>query len=168
MSEWPIVHEWSVDGQRRQGRASDPVAWKTPDRSYDGGRYRDPDKPLASWQRIVHLMSKSHAPREPYEGPVQVECLFRIPIPPSYKKWRREFLPGKPVPKRPDVDNYVKAVVDALQRNKLFMVDDGQVHSEKGAKKYVADHCAPGVDILLRAFPPLPGRKKDLDESWWS
>jgi len=74
------------------------------------------------------LQSRVHAPRKPIEGAVRLELSFNMPIPKSREKAIKEKVGnGEWVPHiiRPDVDNMVKLVTDAM--NKRFWNDDSQV-----------------------------------------
>ena len=65
-------------------------------------------------------------------GPVAVELSFRYAIPKS----RKELVPGDFVNQRPDVDNLVKTVLDALTQAKTFWEDDAQVVVVRAEKVY--------------------------------
>jgi len=67
------------------------------------------------------------------EGPVYVKMLFMLPRPKAHKK--ETF-----VSVRPDLDNYQKAVLDALTDSGIW-ADDGQVAQIFAEKSY---HCVGG------------------------
>ena len=58
---------------------------------------------------------------------------FTIPMPKSYSKRKRESLMGMPHENKPDIDNLVKALLDALLK------EDSGVHTII-AKKVWGDH----------------------------
>ena len=63
---------------------------------------------------------------QPWEGCVSVQIAAKYKIPKSWSKKDRELaLAGKVPPKKPDVDNVVKIVLDAL--NRVVYLDDTQV-----------------------------------------
>ena len=57
-----------------------------------------------------------------------VELLFVVPMPKSWSKRKRAEMDGTPHRQRPDLDNYVKAVLDAV------LDDDSRVWHIKAAK----------------------------------
>lgn len=60
-----------------------------------------------------------------------------FPIPKSYSKRLKESLPGAPYTKKPDADNIVKAVLDAL--NGVAYEDDSKVCSIFCSRHYTED-----------------------------
>lgn len=84
--------------------------------------------------------------RKPLEGPLSVEILAGYPIPGSTTKAQRAaMLSGEQLPtKKPDIDNVVKAILDAL--NGQAWLDDKQVISVN-AKKIYAEH--PGLIVTI-------------------
>lgn len=67
--------------------------------------------------------------------PIEMELEFYIKIPKSYSKKKKEELDGSYVIKRPDIDNYMKSVLDGL--NELMFEDDSQVVKITASKKYI-------------------------------
>lgn len=93
--------------------------------------------------RAIQAMGSS----QPLEGPISAFIRVRLPVPQSYSKNRTKgCLEGleKPI-KRPDTDNYAKAVLDAM--NGVLYKDDSQVVSLHAKKVYDA---VAGVDIMVR------------------
>mgnify|MGYP003339864711 FL=1 len=80
------------------------------------------------------------------ETPVTMALYFRLPMPQSWSKKRKEgALKGLEAPtKKPDWDNLGKAVSDAL--NGVIFKDDSQIVSAHVRKTYSA---VPGVDIYV-------------------
>ena len=74
--------------------------------------------------------------KKPYVCPIRLNCTFYIETPKSWsKKKRLEALEGRILPtSRPDLDNYVKAVLDGL--NEILYNDDSQVIEISARKKY--------------------------------
>lgn len=73
---------------------------------------------------------------QPSEQPLEVNIVFYMPIPKSYsKKQRAEILNGRLKPtKKPDIDNLIKSVLDAL--NGLVYADDSQIIKVTAVKRY--------------------------------
>lgn len=72
------------------------------------------------------------------EGPVRLSVVFYISAPQYIKKIKKnqQALADElmPVYKKPDLDNYIKALLDSISDSSLLWKDDGQV-SEIQAKK---------------------------------
>ena len=87
---------------------------------------------------------------QPLETPVALYCYVRLAPAQSYSKKRlRACLEGSERPKKPDLDNVVKAVQDAL--NGVIYKDDVQIVSLHATKKY---DTVPGVEILVKEELP--------------
>ena len=109
---------------------------------------KDPDI-SRDWKNYVRMVVGESWGRAPEEGPVALFLTFYLPIPRSWSKKRRmKALEGEILPTgRPDLDNLVKAVLDALLG--VLIEDDRQIVSLIAAKFYGA---VPGVEIVLRRF----------------
>lgn len=87
-------------------------------------------KKTADYEKAVQLAYRNQFKKEePFEKPVRIEIDFYFQVPKSYtKKQRLQFVEeNKPHTKRPDLDNLVKAVTDAL--NGFAYKDDSQIYS---------------------------------------
>lgn len=117
-----------------QGR---PRAFRLP-----SGQVRVYD-PLASrdWKRTVMAQTLVGRPLRLLAGPLQGEMDFYLPRPKSAPK--RVVYPDK----RPDVDNLLKACLDAIRG--IVLTDDAQIVSLRVAKHYATGDMTPGVHILL-------------------
>lgn len=73
---------------------------------------------------------------QPSEQPLEMNIVFYMPIPKSYsKKQRAEMLNGRiKHTKKPDIDNLIKSVLDAL--NGLAYADDSQIIKVTAVKRY--------------------------------
>lgn len=93
------------------------------------------------------------APSEPTLDALEVELTFVLSPPKSWPKWKAEAVAEGLVPHttRPDLDNYVKLALDAL--NGLFFVDDKQIIGITARKKY---GLIPQTRVVLRRLPPAP------------
>jgi Holliday junction resolvase RusA-like endonuclease len=74
--------------------------------------------------------------RPPIEAPVRLELLVELPIPKSWSKRKSaDAITGHIRPtSRPDVDNYLKAILDAI--NTIVVADDAQVVEVYAKKKF--------------------------------
>jgi Holliday junction resolvase RusA-like endonuclease len=74
--------------------------------------------------------------RPPIEVPVRIELLVELPVPASWSKRKAEAaITGDVRPtSRPDVDNYVKSILDAI--NTIVVADDAQVVDLRAVKKF--------------------------------
>ena len=81
------------------------------------------------FQKLMHLHSKKYAPQEMFKGPLRLECFFFLAKP---KKTKFNY-PAV----RPDVDNYLKAVMDSL--NGIMWKDDSLIVEVMAKKVYAAD-----------------------------
>lgn len=75
----------------------------------------------------------------PILGPIDVHILIDVPIPASWsKKKRAEALAGQIMPTgKPDLDNSVKLICDAL--NRIVWEDDSQIVAMRAGKRYAAE-----------------------------
>ena len=79
-------------------------------------------------ERTLEAELKDHAPEKPLDGPLVLEFVAALPVPKSVsKKARAAMLSGEDMPtKKPDLDNLVKQLKDAMTRMQ-FWHDDKQV-----------------------------------------
>lgn len=85
--------------------------------------------------------------QEPLETPISLYLYVRVPIPASYsKKATAACLDGSQKPiKKPDADNVLKAISDAL--NGVCYKDDSQIVNIHATKVYAT---VPGVDVCIK------------------
>ena len=82
---------------------------------------------------------------------VIVGCYFEIPK--SYSKMKRlECQSGILIPKKPDVDNVIKAVLDAC--NEIVYDDDAQVWYLAGFKRYCDEGQEPHIHVKIQWDDP--------------
>ncbi len=100
----------------------------------------------ACYRRMVKMLGHEN----PFQGQVQVYITAVYPIPKSASKKRRgAMLGGKLLPTvKPDLDNVIKAVLDAL--NGVAYLDDSQIVSLSASKRY---GITPRVEVLLEGEP---------------
>jgi len=91
------------------------------------GRVYTPPRTRAYAARIAAAGRRAMIGRAPLTGPVRIEVVWRRAAPTSWSKARRlAALQGLERPtKRPDADNIIKAVADAL--NGIAWIDDAQI-----------------------------------------
>lgn len=84
----------------------------------------------AAAEQAFALQAKKYRPRVPIWGPLVVELVFVVSPPQKIPDDRSRVWPHV----KPDVDNYAKLVMDAL--NEMMWHDDGQVCSVVARKVY--------------------------------
>lgn len=138
----------------------EPVAQGRPRGSIRNGKVhmRDPAK-SKYFKQYVALVASQHRPETIITGPVAMDVKVYRPMPKSVsnslkKKEKAEKGLLRPTTK-PDVDNYVKGVKDAL--NHLIYKDDSQVVDLKVSKFYSEE---PRVEIKVK---PLPQRNNYIN-----
>jgi len=112
---------------------TDPVAKARPRASFRGGQARiyTPAKTKDAEWRIRTTFCETFPQHEAWVGPVSLAITALLAMPQSIPKKRRDS--ALPVT-RPDVDNYLKTVLDAL--NGVAFKDDSQVVSVACSKRY--------------------------------
>lgn len=107
------------------------------------GRAYTPRSTLDYEQRVGEAARQKI--KDPTGRDVQVDILAVYQIPKSWPKARREAARvGDVLPKKPDIDNVIKIVLDGL--NGAAFVDDSQVHMVSAEKAYGDE---PRVEIEL-------------------
>ncbi|MHB9781464.1 RusA family crossover junction endodeoxyribonuclease [Streptococcus sp. 10F2] len=97
------------------------------------------EKKMSTWREQCKLLVKSvYKGKSKLEGPLRARVRFYIE-PPQYlskvKKNRKDLLDEIiPVGKKPDIDNYEKALYDSM--SKIVFNDDGQIAHHDVAKFY--------------------------------
>lgn len=146
----------SQDRRTRQLRAKDGRQF--------AGTYLLPQ--TRKWRESILAAARRHPdfPREPWNGPIRVsiEAFFPRPKAMHAKKYPRDAIRKNT---KPDADNLVKAVLDALTpprakrvtteaeravlRKGYLWIDDGQVHLGPVDRYYAAVESGPGVIITI-------------------
>ena len=80
-------------------------------------------KKYTDHKRAIALLAKNIF--TPREGAIKIMCIFYMPIPKSWSKKKKIEAVGKYHIKKPDSDNLLKTIKDAL--NGIAYVDDSQV-----------------------------------------
>ena len=115
----------------------DPVAQGRPRFSNRGGFIKayDPQK-SRDFKDYVRLAASEHAPDQLLDEPLNLEVTFYRPIPKSFsKKKTKEAENGEILPtSKPDIDNYLKGVKDALSG--IIWRDDNCITDVLMRKRY--------------------------------
>ena len=100
------------------------------------GRTYTPKK-TADYEKLVRASYEEQAGKYFGDGPLMCRISLYFPIPKSYGKRKTERIFDKKIlyTKKPDIDNCVKAILDAL--NGIAYKDDSQVISIIASKDYV-------------------------------
>lgn len=124
----------------------DPVGKGRPRFTRDGHAYtpeRTRKFEAAVRSHACGFMKRMEAPRIPVGVPIDVRVLALFPIPKSWSK-KKKAEAAKLIP-RIDVDNVLKAVLDAL--NGVVFEDDRQIVKAVAEKRYSN---APGVVVYIQ------------------
>ena len=108
-------------------RMSQSDRWKT------NPNHADPNKrQRVEVSRYFHFkdLVRSQAKAMNFVQGCTLEIVFCVPMPTSWSKKKREAMNKLPVKTRPDIDNYVKAFLDAM------LIEDGHIWSIKAEKRY--------------------------------
>jgi len=126
----------------------EPVAQGRPKFSTAGGfaRAYDPEK-SRDFKDYVRLAASEHAPNELITEPLRLGVTFYRQIPKSFgKKKAVEAEEGRLLPvTKPDIDNYLKSVKDAL--NGVIWRDDSCVTDVIMSKRYSSK---PRIEISIK------------------
>jgi Holliday junction resolvase RusA-like endonuclease len=128
----------------------EPVAQGRPRATIIKGRARmyDPKK-SSDYKDYVRLAASKYAPEKLLEGPLSLQVRIYRPIPAHTSKKKTEQAEAgiiRPTTK-PDTDNYVKGIKDAL--NKVIWRDDSQI-VELVAGKYYSER--PRVEVVVESL----------------
>ena len=124
----------------------DPVAKGRPRAASIGGKARlYTPKKTEKYENLVRLACGDAISR-PVSIPCYVRAVAVLPVPQSWSKKRTEAaIRGDELPtKRPDLDNYLKAILDGM--NGVAFADDSQVVEISARKQYGV---RPGVWVAL-------------------
>lgn len=86
-----------------------------------------------------NLVSLAYGARHYFDDSyIRIRMKFKFEVPKSYSKKKRiEALEGKIRPTKADIDNYIKSVLDGL--NKIAFKDDRYVYAVLAEKEYAED-----------------------------
>lgn len=143
----------------------EPKAQPRPRAFAMGGRARMYNPATAEgWKSCVADGARRHIPREPITLPVAVEVTFWMPRPKNHYGSGRnaqQLKPGSPFyhVAKPDGDNLIKAVLDALTTLRVWH-DDSLVVDTRVVKRYANGR--PGADITIT---PLANEQLQLSQA---
>lgn len=110
-------------------------------RAYEDGK-------MTQWKRNCESQLRSLNPKIIPKGPVYVAMTFYIYPPKRIAEAKKKRLELESetiyVDKRPDIDNYIKAILDCS--NEILLKDDGQVAALSSQKLYSLD---PRIEIEI-------------------
>lgn len=117
----------------------------------DGIRTFNPNyEQKREYQQRLKTVIATEGPETPLKSPIAITLGFYIPMPKSWSKKRKEQAFGKPCSSRPDIDNYIKFILDIM--NGIVFQDDAQVWFLEAAKTYSDNPC---VEIEVRELDDL-------------
>lgn len=105
--------------------------------------------PKTDWFNIVYnqtLQQKETILKgQQLTGALRIELFFCMPIPKSVSQKKRYEMYSKYMAKKPDIDNLIKAVLDAINYTNLWE-DDSHIAHIEAKKVYVTE---PGCRIVI-------------------
>jgi len=112
-----------------------------------------------SWKSDIVAAGDTWRPRNPLEEAIHVDLVFWMPRP---KRLMRQSDPISAIHHdcKPDIDNLVKAVLDALT-NDGWWRDDCQVAKVTATKMYHGKLGSPGAQITIVELEPEPAPARD-------
>ena len=103
-----------------------------------------------SWKQAVRLEATTNAPESLLAHPVRVELDFFLPRPKAHLKRDGSLKANQPIwhCKKPDLDNLIKAVTDAITDTQRIWLDDSQICTVSATKTYAlnASGCSVRID----------------------
>ena len=104
-----------------------------------------------SWKQAVRQQAIANAPESVMSGLVRVELDFFLPRPKAHYKRDGSVKPNSPVwhCKKPDLDNLIKAVTDAITDTQRVWLDDSQICEITATKTYAMN--AVGCSVFISA-----------------
>ncbi|MCI0421332.1 MAG: RusA family crossover junction endodeoxyribonuclease [Acidobacteria bacterium] len=102
--------------------------------------------PVQAFKATVRLALRAAYQGSPLEGPLGLSVTFLMPRP-GRLRWKKRPMPRQPHATKPDLDNLMKSLKDAL--NGLAWLDDGQITRVEAVKVYAAGTETPGVQVVI-------------------
>ena len=104
-----------------------------------------------SWKQAVRRETVANAPESLVAWSVRVELDFFLPTPKAHHKRDGSVKANSPVwhCKKPDLDNLIKAVVDAITDTQRVWLDDSQICQISATKSYALN--AVGCSVRIDA-----------------
>lgn len=129
----------------------EPVPWKRAGCNFNRRSFFDQQKQ----EKIVCIidLTRQHGQERMLNGPLSMKIVFYIPTIPTHRR-RSERTVAETVIQdeifhhyRPDLDNYLKFILDTMQNTGVIFQDDGQI-AEIYTKKVVSER--PRTHILIQ------------------
>ncbi len=122
-----------------------PVAQPRTSTAKSGHRYT-PDNGIHLYKAAITRAYREQRDTAPHDGPVAMTVTFIMPRPRSIR-WKKRPMPRCWHTKRPDADNMLKAVKDAL--NGIAYTDDSRVCKVEVTKRYASGDEGPRTEITI-------------------
>jgi Holliday junction resolvase RusA-like endonuclease len=104
-----------------------------------------------SWKQAVRQQAIANAPESLITGPIRLELDFFLPRPKAHLD--KHGVPKAKSPvwhcKKPDLDNLIKAVTDAITDTQRIWLDDSQICEITATKTYAMN--AVGCSVFISA-----------------
>ena len=131
----------------------EPKSQKRHRTSFKNGRMWNYD-PSKQDKAYFSKFAQNYAPKTPLESPISIEVVCAFSRPKSHFGTGRnagilKISAAINFVKKPDIDNCLKFVMDALQINKIWFADDCAINKVQIDKIY-ADEIAPGTYIKIK------------------
>ena len=120
--------------------------------------YTPKTSPVQDFKASVRMAASEAYQGEPLSGPLTLRCIFVLPRP-GRLMWKTRPMPRERHITKPDVDNLLKSVTDAL--NQLLWRDDSQVAEVLAEKWIAAGDEQPHVEINIEPCQ-LPARMEQV------
>ena len=101
-----------------------------------------------SWRTAVAETAEGLAGEKPHDGPLQLEVVFRMPMP-SSRPARARKAGEWPKSTKPDLDKLIRALCDGLTESGLIC-DDARIFRISASKVEVVGWT--GAEVILRRF----------------
>ena len=116
-----------------------------------GGRafatnYTPKNDPVNAFKAAVQLAASNAYRGPPIEGPVEMDVVFVMPRPKSMI-WKKRDMPRVPHTGKPDRDNMLKSLQDALEG--LLFRNDSQIYDGRATKWIAAGDEQPHVELTV-------------------
>lgn len=103
-----------------------------------------------SWKQAVRQQAVANAPESLVTAPILVSLDFFLPRPKTHYNRDGSLKENQPIwhCKKPDLDNLIKAVMDAITDTQRIWLDDSQIYAVIAFKNYTlnASGCSVRID----------------------
>jgi Holliday junction resolvase RusA-like endonuclease len=102
-----------------------------------------------SWKQSVRQEAVANAPESLITGPIRMKLDFFLPRPKAHLDKHGVLKANSPVwhCKKPDLDNLIKAVTDAITDTQRVWLDDSQIYQITAVKTYALQQSGCSVRI---------------------